>query len=50
MRLKLQVPSQHQQALLDMLDAAASLVENVEQAGSASQVVVQVGAAMIGAG
>ncbi|WIA33728.1 hypothetical protein OEZ86_006845 [Tetradesmus obliquus] len=42
MRLKLQVPQQHQQALLDALDAAGSVVEGIEQAGSAAVVVTQV--------
>lgn len=42
MRLKLQVPEQHQQALLDALDAAGSVVEGIEQAGSAAVVVTQV--------
>jgi ribosome maturation protein SDO1 len=43
MRLKLQVPQQHQQALLDSLDAAGSVVEGIEQAGSQTVVVTQVG-------
>jgi ribosome maturation protein SDO1 len=42
MRLKLQVPCQHQQALLDSLDAAGSVVEGIEQAGSHTVVVTQV--------
>jgi ribosome maturation protein SDO1 len=43
MRLKLQVPGQHQQALLDSLDAAGSVVEGIEQAGDHTVVVTQVG-------
>jgi ribosome maturation protein SDO1 len=43
MRLKLQVPAQHQQALLDSLDASGSVVEGIEQTGAATVVVTQVG-------
>jgi ribosome maturation protein SDO1 len=42
MRLKLQVPAQHQQALLHNLDAAGSVVEGIEQAGAHTVVVTQV--------
>ncbi|KAF6252326.1 SBDS protein C-terminal domain-containing protein [Scenedesmus sp. NREL 46B-D3] len=42
MRLKLQLPAQHQQALLDSLDAAGGVVEGIEQAGAHSVVVTQV--------
>jgi hypothetical protein len=37
------VPAQHQQALLDSLDAAGSVVEGIEQAGAHTVVVAQVG-------
>lgn len=42
MRLKLQVPVQYQQELLDSLDASAASVEEVDSSGSTSTIIAQV--------